>query len=113
MKVLVQVNLPDLKKNLSPEDRGSLRWAGVSMRMLSSSWGVALSAVLRRVYPDDQWEVRVRSHPSGPPRFSSKGTTMPMTPDLQIAMDAAALSWLAGIGHLTMLRMNARKSARK
>ncbi len=110
MRVLVSVNLPDLPSNLSPEDRGALRWAGVSMRMLRTSWGATLTSVLRRTYPEDRWEVTVRSHPCGPPRFeTTKHVQLASTPTVTLVTETAAWAWLGAIGHITMLRMAARQ----
>lgn len=113
MRVLVSVDLPDLQRNLSAEDLGALRWAGVSMRMLRSSWAATLSSVLRMRYPEDRWEVTVRSHPVGPPRFeTTKHVEIPATPTVTLITESAAFGWLGAIGHITMLRMAARQRAK-
>lgn len=110
MRVLVSVDLPDLQRNLNPEDRGALRWSGVSMRMLRTSWAATLTSVLRRAYPEDRWEVTVRSHPSGPPRFeTTKHVQLASTPTVTLVTESAGWAWLAAIGHITMLRMAARQ----
>lgn len=115
MKVTVEVDLPDVEKNLAPADRGSLRWAGVSMRMLRSSWGVSLSAVLRAMWPDDEFVVHVRDEAIGIPLWMAgqNGVTMLETEKMDLAVFAAGFSWLAGLGHLSTLRLEAKRKAAK
>lgn len=112
MNVIVHVDVPDLRKNLNAQDRGALLWAGVSMSMLRSSWAASLTSVLRRFWPHDHWDVRARAHPSGSPRLQTpSGTTLPETKKVELVIQTAAFAWLASIGHITMLRMCARKRA--
>ena len=113
MKVLVSVDLPDLQQNLGPEDRGALRWAGVSMALLRSSWAATLASVLRRQFPEDRWAVTVRSHPTGPPRFeTAKHLELPYSGKARLVTETAALAWLGAVAHITMLRMVSRRRAK-
>ena len=116
MQVTVDVDLPAIARNLSGAEQEGLRWAGVTVGMLRSSWGVALSAALRGIYPDDIWHVRVRPRGGSPqlPAMTAEGgrVAFPMLDRMQDIVHSAALAWLAGMGHLSMLRMVDSERAR-
>lgn len=110
MKVTVQVDLPDLQKNLSPNDRDALRWAGLSMRLLRSSFAVSLGAVLRNLWPDDEFTVDVRVAPVGMPVWSApSGVTVPANEKMDQAVYSAGFAWVAALAHLSTVRMEAQK----
>ncbi len=119
MKILVKVDLPDINRNVPAQDRTALRWAGVSLMTLRSSWAASCAAVLRKVFPTDRWVVEVRKHAANTgPRFyvdgrgvASNDCTETVSRRATEAIEHAAIAWCASLGHITMLRMVARRRA--
>ena len=119
MQLVLTIDPPDLSKWLTPEDRGALRRARVSMALVRSSYAALLLDVMRAAYPHDRWKVEVRRHPTGDPVIYgrpekyARRVTFNLTDKHRAVFQLCEIAWKSSVGHITLRFAVAAAQARR